>query len=70
MVFITLKLIVFFKNSANFFNFKVSDLFCLIVTMLYYQLVNNHFCLVNYKLFCLFSVLSDAFLTLLLSFVF
>ena len=69
MVLITLKLIVFFKFSESP-NFKVSVLFCLIVTKLYYELVNNHFFLVTYKLFCLFSVLSDAILTLLLSFVF
>ena len=69
MVLITLKLIVFFKFS-EFSNFKVSVLFCLIVTKLYYELVNNHFFLVNYKLFCLFSVLSDAFLTLFISFLF
>ena len=60
----------FFFKFNEFSNFKVSVLFCLIVTKLYYELVNNHFLLVNYKLFCLFSVLSDAILTLLLSFVF
>ena len=64
MVFITLKLIVLFFLTL------VSVLFCLIVTKLYYELVNNHFFLVKYKLFCLFSVLSDAILTSLLSFVF
>ena len=70
MVFITLKLIVFFlKSSANFLTLKFV-FFCLIVTKLCYELVNNRFCLVNYKLFCLFSVLSDAILILLLSFVF
>ena len=70
MVFITLKLIVFLKIISEFFSFKVSVLFCLIVAKLYYELVKNHFFLVKYKLFCLFSVLSDAILTLLLSFVF
>ena len=66
MVFITLKLIVFFKKKfSEFSNFKVSALFCLIVTKLYYELVNNHFFLLNYNLFCLFLVLSDAILTLL-----
>ena len=69
MVFITLKLVVFLKFS-EFSNFKVSVLYCQIVTKLYYELVNNHFFLVNYKLFCLFSVLSDAILTFLLSFIF
>ena len=46
MVFITLKLIVFFFNFLKFSdisNFKVSVHFCLIVTKLYYELVNNHF---------------------------
>ena len=70
MVFITLKLIVILIKFSEFSNFKVSVLFCLIVTKLYYELVNNHFFLVNYKLFCVFSVLSDAILTFLLSFVF
>ena len=69
MVFITLKLIVFFLKSANFLTLN-SVLFCLLVIKLYYELVNNHLFLVNYKFFCLFSVLSDAILTLLLSFVF
>ena len=68
MFFINLKLIVFLIFS-EFSNFKVSVLFCLIVSKLYYELVNNDF-LVNYMLFCLFSVFSDAILTLLLSFVF
>ena len=60
MVFITLKLIVLLKKFSEFSNLRVSVLFCLIVTKLYYELVNNHFCLVNYKLLCLFSNLSDA----------
>ena len=68
MVFITLKL--FFFKFSEFSDFKISLLFCLIVTKVYYELVNNHCFLVNNKLFCLFSVLSDAILTLLLSFVF
>ena len=71
MVFFTLKLIVFFKKKfSEISNFKVSLLFCLIVTKPCYELENNRFYLVNYKLFCLFSVLSDAILTLLLNFVF
>ena len=71
MVFITLKLIVFFLNSATFLTFLLKFvLFCLIVTKLYYELLNNHFFPVNYKLFCLFSVLSDAILTLLLNLFF
>ena len=60
----------FFLKFSEFSSFKFSVRFCLIVTKLYYELVNNHFFLVNYNLFCLFSVLSDAILTLLLSFVF
>ena len=51
MVFITLKLIVFFKKFSEFSNFKVSVLFCVIVTKFVYELVNNLF-LVNYKLLC------------------
>ena len=53
MVFITLKLIVFFKFS-EFSNFKVSVFFCLIVTKLYYELVKHHFSLVNYQLIVYF----------------
>ena len=60
----------FLKKFSEFSNFKVSVLFCLIVSKLFYELVNNRFFLVNYRLFCLFSVLSDAILALLLRFVF
>ena len=72
MVFINLKTI---RNQLKFFfseisNFKVSVHFCLIIIKFHYELVNNLFFLVNYKLFYLFSVLSDTILTLLLSFVF
>ena len=42
MVLITLKLIVFSKFS-EFSNFKVSVLFCLIVTKLIHELAEKHF---------------------------
>ena len=70
MVFITLKLVVFSKNSANFLTLK----FLFFIVKLLPSFIMNWwitiFFLVNYKLFCLFSVLSDAILTLLWSFVF
>ena len=33
----------FLKKFSEFSNFKVSVLFCLIVTKFHYELVNNHF---------------------------
>ena len=39
MIFITLKLIVFFKKISQFFKFTVFVLYCLIVTKLYYGLL-------------------------------
>ena len=68
MVFITVKLIVFLKKISEFFKFSVFVLYCLIVTKPLWTGPISF--LVNYKLFFLVSVLSDAILTSLLSFVF
>ena len=70
MVFITLKLIVFLKNFGEFSNFRVSVLFCLIVTKLYYELVNNHFFGELKVILFIFIFIFDAILASLLSFVF
>ena len=70
MVVISSQLFVF-KNSSKFFKFAVFCS-CLIVTEPYYGVERSGpiSFLVNYRLFCLASLLSDAVLTLLIKFLF